>query len=215
MAEGPASRSGVRPGIKRVTEREADRVTELFALAFRDDPTWGWAFPDAEKRHEHHRLWWGLHVHSALPHECVWMTEDGGAASLWIPPNQPELSEDDEARVEPLLRQLVGSHTDDVLVLLDRFEAHHPRDTPHFYLSLLGTHPNHRGHGKGMGLLAANLEQIDEQGLPAYLESSNRANDHRYERLGFVHIGEFAAPRGAPTVACMWRDAPHPASPSG
>jgi hypothetical protein len=56
-----------------------------------------------------------------------------------------------------------------------------------------------------MGLLAANLAQIDEQGFPVYLESSNRANDHRYERLGFVHVGEFAAPRGGPTVAGMWR----------
>jgi GNAT superfamily N-acetyltransferase len=192
-------------GVRQVTELEADYVTELFTLAFYDDPTWGWAFPDAATRREHHRLWWGLCMHSAVPYGWVWMTEDGGAASLWIPPEKRELSEADEARVEPLLRELVGSHTDDVLVLLDRFEAAHPRDTPHFYLSLLGTHPDHRGQGKGMGLLAANLAQIDEQGFPAYLESSNRANDHRYERLGFVHVGEFAAPRGGPTVACMWR----------
>jgi GNAT superfamily N-acetyltransferase len=189
-----------------VTETDADRVTELFALAFYDDPTWSWAFPDPEKRMDHLRIWWGLCVHSAVPYGSVWMTEDGGAASLWIPPGEAELSNEDEARVEPLLGELVGSHADDVLMLLDRFEANHPRHTPHFYLSLLGTHPDHRGHGKGMGLLAANLAQIDEQGSPAYLESSNRANDHRYERLGFVNVGEFAAPAGWPTVACMWRD---------
>ena len=206
MAEGSVSGSHAIPGVRQVTELEADYVTELFTLAFYDDPTWGWAFPDAAKRHEHHRLWWGLYVHSAVPYGWVWMTEDGGAASLWIPPDKPELSEEDEARLEPLLRALVGSHGDDVLVLLDRFEAAHPRDTPHYYLSLLGTHPDHRGQGKGMGLLAANLAQIDEQGFPAYLESSNRANDHRYARLGFVHVGEFQAPRGGPTVACMWRD---------
>ena len=205
MAEGSVSGSHAMPGVRQVTEQEADYVTELFTLAFQDDPTWGWAFPDAAKRHEHHRLWWGLCMHSAVPYGWVWMTEDGGAASLWIPPEKPELSEEDEARMEPLLRQLVGSRSDDVLVLLDRFEAAHPRDTPHYYLSLLGTHPDHRGQGKGMGLLAANLAQIDEQGFSAYLESSNRANDHRYERLGFVHIGEFEAPLGGPTVGCMWR----------
>jgi GNAT superfamily N-acetyltransferase len=189
-----------------VTETDADRVTELFTRAFYDDPTWSWAFPDPERRMDHHRIWWGLCMHGALPYGWVWMTEDGGAASLWIPPGEPELSDGDEARVESLLGELVGSHADDVLVLLDRFEANHPRDTPHFYLSLLGTHPDHRGHGKGMGLLAANLAQIDEQGSAAYLESSNRANDHRYKRLGFAKVGEFAAPSGGPTVACMWRD---------
>ena len=145
-------------------------------------------------------------MHSALPYGHVWMTEDGGAASLWIPPGQPELSEEDEAQVEPLLRECVGAHADQVLTLLDRFDANHPHDTPHYYLSLLGTHPDHRGQGKGMALLAENLARIDEQGAPAYLESSNRANDHRYERLGFVQVGEFSAPHDGPTVACMWRD---------
>jgi hypothetical protein len=36
--------------------------------------------------------------------------------------------------------------------------------------------------------------------------TSNRAHDHRYERLAFVQICEFAAPGGGPTRACMWRD---------
>jgi GNAT superfamily N-acetyltransferase len=154
---------------------------------------------------DQYRAWWGLFVHSAVPYGWVWMTDDGGAAASWIPPGESELSEEDEARVEPLLRELVGSNARDVLTLMDRFESNHPREKPHYYLSLLGTHPDHRGQGKGMGLLAANLARIDEQGVPAYLESSNRANDHRYERLGFVSVGEVAAPGGEPTVTCMWR----------
>jgi GNAT superfamily N-acetyltransferase len=134
------------------------------------------------------------------------MTDDGGAASLWIPPGEPELSEADDARLEPLVRDLIGSRADDVLALFERFDVNHPRQEPHFYLSLLGTHPDHRGRGKGMGLLAANLAIIDELRLPSYLESSNRANDRRYERMGFVGIGEFAAPGDGPTVGRMWRD---------
>jgi GNAT superfamily N-acetyltransferase len=134
------------------------------------------------------------------------MIEDGSAASLWIPPGEPELSDADEVLLEPLLREEVGAHTEEVLTLIDSFESNHPRDRPHFYLSLLGTHPEHRGKGRGMALLAANLAQIDERGMPAYLESSNRANDHRYERLGFRQVGEFAAPGGETTVACMWRE---------
>jgi GNAT superfamily N-acetyltransferase len=189
-----------------VTDSEAAEVTELFALAFYDDPTWSWAFPDAEKRIDHYREWWGLYVRSAISYSGAWMTDDGAAASLWIPPGKPELLAEDEARVEPLLRELLGSHADDVLTLLDRFESNHPRQSPHYYLGLLGTHPDHRGKGRGMGLLAVNLEGIDELGMPAYLESSNRANDHRYERLGFKQVAEFEAPGGGPIVGCMWRD---------
>ena len=104
------------------------------------------------------------------------------------------------------MRELLGDRADEVLELMERFDAGHPHDRPHYYLSLLGTHPDHRGRGIGMGLLAANLAMLDELGMPAYLESSNRANDRRYESLGFELIGEFAAPGGSPTVGRMWRE---------
>ncbi len=202
LESSPGAPERVRP----VTGADADRVTDLFALAFHDDPIWSWAFPDPDQRMDQLRSLWALLLHSALPYGWVWMTDDGGAASLWIPPGEPELSDADEARLEPLVRELVGSHADEVLALFERFDANHPRREPHFYLSLLGTHPDHRGQGKGMRLLAANLASIDELRLPAYLESSNRANDRLYERAGFVGIGEFATSGDGPTVGCMWRD---------
>jgi GNAT superfamily N-acetyltransferase len=189
-----------------VTPAEADKVIEIFMLAFHEDPTWSWAFPDADARMDQHRAWWGLYIRGAIPHGWVWLSDDGGAASSWIPPGKTELSEADEAKVEPMLRELLGAHADDVLELLERFESDHPAEEPHYYLSLLGTHPDHRGQGKGMGLLEANLARIDESSMPAYLESSNRANDHRYEQLGFVQVGEISTPGGEPTIACMWRD---------
>ena len=190
----------------RVTEAAAEQVTEILALAFYEDPTWSWAFSDDTKRMDQLRTWWGLYVHSAVPHGWVWMADDGGAAAIWIPPGEPELSEEDEARVEPMLRELIGEHADDVMRLIDRFESHHPRHQEHYYLSLLGTHPDHRGQGKGMALLAASLAEIDELGVPTYLESSNRANDRRYRRLGYELIGEFTGPGGDPIVGCMWRE---------
>ena len=189
-----------------MTVADAEWVIDLYARAFYEDPTWSWAFPDPDQRLEQQRRWWGMFVRGALPYEWTWTTADHGAAALWIPPGLPELSEADEARLEPLLRSMVGPRADDVLTLLERFDEHHPTRPPHYYLSLLATHPDHRGHGKGMGLLAGNLERLDALGVPAYLESSNRANDHRYARLGFVEIGEFSAPGGGPSLACMWRD---------
>ena len=156
-----SSRHGGSPdaplGVRRVAQADADRVTELFALAFQDDPTWSWAFPDPDQRLDQLRSLWALLLHSALPHDWVWMTDDGGAASLWIPPGESELSDTDEAHLELLVRNLVGSRANEVMALFERFDANHPRQEPHFYLSLLGTHPDHRGQGKGMRLLAANL----------------------------------------------------------
>jgi hypothetical protein len=43
--------------------------------------------------------------------------------------------------------------------------------------------------------------------MPAYLESSNSANDSRYERQGFARLGELTRPDGRQTVTTMWREA--------
>jgi hypothetical protein len=42
--------------------------------------------------------------------------------------------------------------------------------------------------------------------MPAFLESSNPVDDHRYERLGFVEFGKFDLADGGPGVTQMWRD---------
>ena len=58
-----------------------------------------------------------------------------------------------------------------------------------------------------MALLAHDLGLIDDDGLPAYLESSNPANNHRYADVGFEGVGEFAYPGEGPMVTTMWRSA--------
>jgi GNAT superfamily N-acetyltransferase len=90
--------------------------------------------------------------------------------------------------------------------LYERFEANHPTSPEHAYLSLLATHPDHRGHGFGQQLLAANLAAWDRLAVPAYLESTNPANDHRYERAGFRRAGGFRAVRDDAPITTMWRD---------
>ncbi|MFD8375810.1 GNAT family N-acetyltransferase [Streptomyces sp. NPDC059688] len=77
----------------------------------------------------------------------------------------------------------------------ERFTAIRPCQ-PHFYLTLLGVHDHHRGKGLGMALLAESLARIDALGAPAYLESSNPANLHRYETVGFVALDQIAMATG-------------------
>jgi GNAT superfamily N-acetyltransferase len=191
------------------TRDDLEGVTETVWQAFLGDPIWRWVFGEDEEAPRH---WWRFLIQSALRYRCVRVSGDFAAVAVWIPPGGVELTEEEEERVEPLMRELVGDRCAAVIELLGSFDASHPAGTPHYYLSLLATHPGSRGQGVGMRLLAESLGLIDAEGAPAYLESSNPANDRRYERLGFARCGAFSTPDGAHTVATMWRP-PHPSSP--
>jgi GNAT superfamily N-acetyltransferase len=193
----------------RVATSNADlaAVTQTISRAFHEDPTWSWAFPDPIRRQEQYAVLWQFMIVGAMRYPWVLMTDGAEVASVWIPPGGTEIAEEAEAEVEPLLEDLVGPRAAEVIELLERFDAAHPREQPHFYLSLLGTDPAHAGRGLGMALLAESLARIDREGMPAYLESSNPVNNHRYERHGFAKVGEFFPPSSDIPVTGMWRDA--------
>lgn len=188
------------------TASDADTLSEIMTLAFADDPVWGHALRRSGAPAASMAPFWRLWMLGALRYPCTWLWNDGEAASVWIPPDGTEMSEVQEAEFEALAAQQLGHDGAAYLAAVTAlFEANHPRDEPHYYLSLLATHPDHRGHGVGMALLGDNLARIDAERRPAYLESSNPANDHRYARLGFVPAGSFQLPTHGPLVTTMWR----------
>lgn len=180
---------------------DAAKVVDIIASAFGSDPTWSWAFPDPTAR----RRWWQFCIAGALRYPWVLRAAGFEAVSIWIPPDGTEFSAEDEERIPGLLSELVSSRTTDVVELLRRFGEAHPRHEPHYYLSLLGVGDGSRGRGFGMALLRENLDRIDAEQMPAYLESSNPGNNPRYESLGFVPVVSFRAPGDGPVVTGMWR----------
>jgi GNAT superfamily N-acetyltransferase len=149
---------------------------------------------------------WRLLVTSALRYPWTLVTEQVESAAVWIPPGGIELTDAEHDGLEPFLTDLTGpAVTERILVLFDQFDAARPSE-PHFYLSLLATHNDHRGSGLGMGLLQENLARVDAEGLPAYLESCNPVNDKRYASVGFAPRDEIRTPSGH-VVTTMWRPA--------
>ncbi len=187
------------------TIEDLDGVTATLSMAFRDDPVWGlWAFPEPSAL----EACWRFVIRTSLRYPTTWVVGEYAAAAVWIPPGGSDVPGDQEADYERLIGELVGPRAAEVRELEERFEAVHPHERPHYYLPLIGTHPDHRGQGLGMRLLAHNLAQFDAEGIPTYLESTNSANDHRYESLGFVKVGEVSTPDGSHSAALMWRDPP-------
>jgi GNAT superfamily N-acetyltransferase len=194
-------------GMRVATEDDLPAVTAVMATAFSRDPVWGpYSFPDDERRVEQLAAFWAPQLRAAMRFPWTMVTPGCEAAAVWIPPGEPEMTPEQEREVEELTVGLVGRAQADVIFdVVARLEAHYPHDRPHFYLSLLGTHDDHRGRGLGMSLLGESLELIDELDMPAYLESTNPDNDRRYIRHGFEPAGVVTLANGHP-ITTMWRD---------
>jgi GNAT superfamily N-acetyltransferase len=193
-------------GFRAAARGDVDRATETITLAFLGDPVWGVALATADGKTGHLAAYWRRFVESSIEQGGAWLLDDGAAVSIWVPPGGTELSETAAAELEIFARAELGeTGARELAELFERFEANHPHAEPHAYLSLIATHPDHRGRGIGQTLLAENLAHWDAAGVATYLESTNPANDHRYERAGFRRVGGFTAVRDGAPISTMWR----------
>lgn len=196
-----------RTGWRLATAADIDAVVRTLGAGFATDPVWGlWGFPDEPDRAAKPELHWTTFVRAGLKYDGVIMTPGGEAVAVWIPPGVPELDEDDEAALGESTNALFGSRAPLLFEVYERFAEAAPKVPEHWTLSLLATHPDHRGGGLGMALVEDFLETVDARHEAAYLESTNPANLPRYERAGYQRYGSFEVPEG-PTVTTMWRPA--------
>jgi GNAT superfamily N-acetyltransferase len=192
--------------VRVATRADIDAIVATLTTAFFDDPMWGPAFPDAGRREAQASALWRLLVTSALRYPWMLVTENAESVAVWIPPGGAELTPAEHSGFEEFLTGITGRPVAAaILTIFEQLEAVYPSE-PHFYLSLLATHNDHRGRGLGMGLLTESLARIDRLGAPAYLESSNPANNKRYESVGFTARDEITLASGH-VVTTMWRPA--------
>ncbi|WP_280236632.1 GNAT family N-acetyltransferase [Nocardia cyriacigeorgica] len=184
-------------------------LAHTLAAAFQDDPVWVWLLPDPRRRAAGLPRFFAAQArHHYLANGGVDVAVDGsgaiGGAALWDPPGLWRHSTWSELRMLPQFARAFGARLRAGKQLGDALIARHPEE-PHWYLGIIGTDPAQRGQGHGQALLRARLDRCDDEGTPAYLESSNQANIGYYERFGFEATETISIPDGGPTLWSMWR----------
>ena len=174
--------------------------------AFYEDPVFGWMLPAGGSRHRRLRRFFVTELHhESLRHGAVEVAcVDGhvAGAAVWFP---PDTGIGAEVSALPGYLRAFGRR----LVIVSQFQSvavsARPREEPHWYLAVIGVDPVRQGYGVGAALLRSRLWRCDEEGLPAYLESSKVENVPLYQHFGFHVTGTLGLPEGAPVVNTMWR----------
>jgi ribosomal protein S18 acetylase RimI-like enzyme len=186
---------------------DAAGLAALFTAAFLDDPVMDWMARSGPKRISGlEAFFFRLLYRRAIPAGEVWMSDDGAACTIWLPPGLSAWPAGVVAqlRLLPLFVKLCGfGRLARGGTLSGAMEKAHPLER-HFYLFFMAVHPSTQGKGLGSAILEATLKRIDQARMPAYLENSNLKNARLYERAGFA-AQKNIAPDGAPPLIPMWR----------
>jgi ribosomal protein S18 acetylase RimI-like enzyme len=167
------------PEITLATVADRGRIVGTLVAAFPDDPVLRYLFPDEGTYPEYAAAFFG-HLFDKRVHKgTVWTVEDGAAVAIWEPP-----ALEDETPDESLAAELPADALARVRGYDEAVQAVLP-STPFWYLGVLGTHPDHAGRRWGRAVMRAGLARATEDGLPAILETSNRANVEVYRRAGW------------------------------
>jgi GNAT superfamily N-acetyltransferase len=193
--------------VREATAQDVEGIADALVRAFFDDPLMAFLFQDDDGRRRKSRLFFVGDAKRAIVKAKgrVETTTDGPAkgGAIWFAPDQWRTGGLELFTQLPMLFKM-GTETPRALGVLNQVEKVHPK-TPHWYLAVLGTDPDHQGKGVGSALLAPVLQKCDQEGIPAYLESSKNQNIPFYERHGFTVSSELKLKDG-PSIWPMWRD---------
>jgi GNAT superfamily N-acetyltransferase len=201
-------------GARAATLSDVEDVADVLVRAFEDDPLMMYLFKTAEGRRTKSRLFFVSDARRAIEKAKgrVDTNDDGETkgGAIWFAPDQWRTGGMELLGQIPMLFRM-GLETPRALNVLNQVEKVHPKE-PHWYLAVLGTDPQYQGKGVGSALMAPVLSQCDEEGVPAYLESSKERNLPFYERHGFKVTTELKLKNG-PSLWPMWRDPRPPDGP--
>jgi ribosomal protein S18 acetylase RimI-like enzyme len=190
--------------IRVAGDADMPQVARILASAFTHDPVLDWLSGNSAIYSSFFRCEAEAHYKH---HGHVYINHDQTGAAMWLPAGAPLKSPFHWRRLG-VAWKLFANHGVEGLKragLLDKFMSErHPTES-HFYLRSIGADLESQGRGIGSALIQAGLAACDQQGLPAYLESSNVRNNLLYQRHGFDLIGEARLPKNGPTIWFMHR----------
>jgi ribosomal protein S18 acetylase RimI-like enzyme len=201
-----------RPAVRPATASDVPAIVAMLVRAFDDDPVANFMFAGDGRRRRGLKSFFSIQLRREyLAYRHVYTTDQLDGVAVWGPPDRRRQGLRELLQLLPTAPFLVSSRTDKALRLLFEIDSLHPKE-PHWYLATLGTEPARQGRGVGSTLLGTLLAKADEDGLPAYLESSKERNVSFYGRFGFEVIEEHRSKVGSPPIWLMWRDPRPPGS---
>jgi len=198
--------------VTRVGQEQLESVATTVALSFADDPIWKWIYDTNDTLPLDTGIVLArMLVAQSTPVDEIHGAGECGAVALWTAPAElsneanEELRDTQGAPYAQVFAAQLGERMAMVGKLSKGMRSQRPVEA-HWYLGILGTHPEQQNQGLGSSVLTTMLERCDHFGVPTFLESSNPRNYGFYQRHGYTET-ETLTVADSPPLLGFWRAA--------
>ena len=196
--------------VRSVTPQDVEPTVQSLVGAFATDPLLGYLFAESDTREAHigefFRILLLVRVTLGMPAFCIRTDRQVLGGVMGYDTSRPTWEPSHSARWDRLMEAAPGLHHRLAAyeALADRFMP----GLPHYYLGVIGVHPEGQGRGLGGQLLTAfcTMSEGDPSSTGVYLETASEASLRFYLRNGFKLRGEGALREQTP-LWCVFRPA--------
>jgi ribosomal protein S18 acetylase RimI-like enzyme len=194
-------------GATAVSVSELDETVGCLVKAFAQDPITGFLLQPGQGYQERLTQFFSLLMRARIALEMPVVVARGttgihGAAMGYATehPAWPKELTEEWDRFESAIPGLTER-----MAIYDAIATKGKPPAPHYYLGVIGVHPDMHGRGVGTQLLGSfcDLSRCDPLSSGVYLETAQESNLAFYERAGFAETGRGRL--GNATLWCMYR----------
>ena len=186
-----------------------DRVCDLLAAAFFNEPVHQIIFPDENARMDVLKDFFRIYVELASERGGTILAEDNSGALVYFRPGSMEMTEEELKTCDDRLRKVCSSSYKAAATLTSGLEAHHPQ-RPHYYISLLAVQRAARGGQIACNLFSELNSLLDKNNFPCYAECTRFSTRTLIRRWGYVDAGPPLHIDGFPALYPVWREPKKP-----
>lgn len=194
--------------MKNRNGKELDKVCDLLASAFFNDPVLKFAFtnPVREQRMEIMRRFFSIYVNLARKHGGILLAENDAGVLVYFRPEMMDMTDKESIIITNQLRQECGLEYVSIAALMNGLNHYHPRNPPHYYVFAIAVQGAFRRKGVATGLLAELNTMLDRVGFPCYSECTTLGTKSLFMQSGYCGTKPPLLIEGFPMLFPVWRE---------
>ena len=191
---------------KNANDNELDKVCDLLAGEFNNDPVHEVLFSDTKERVNILRNYFRIYVNLARERGGILLAENNEGALIYFRPNVMETTNESRAMLEQQIHNVCGPYYGIVSMYTHALERYHPQTPLHYYIPLIAVQQSSRGKGVANVLFSALHAMADKDKYPCYLECTRLSTRTRFMHWGYRDAGPALRIEGVPELFPMWRE---------